>query len=115
MDEKPPIPVEVLREDDASIVRPEGDIDLASSPGLRMQLRSLVETTTGRIIVNLEAVPYMDSSGVATLVELLQSCRRTSLDLVLCQLTPRVLSVFEIARLDGVFTITPSLQEARDA
>ena len=54
----------------------------------------------------------MDSSGVATLVECLQLSRRSGTTLLLCQLHERVLSVFQIARLDGVFDIVPSLEEA---
>ena len=95
----------VDRNQDMVVVRPEGDIDLASSPSLRAQLRDIVDGADDAIVVDLEAVPYMDSSGVATLVELLQSCRQKGVDLTLCQLGDRVLSVFQIARLDGVFKI----------
>ncbi|MEE2907866.1 MAG: STAS domain-containing protein [Planctomycetota bacterium] len=114
MDEQAPMTMAVDRQDNLLIVRPEGDIDLASSPGLRAQLRELIASASGRIVVDLEGVPYMDSSGVATLVELLQSCRRDQLELVLCRLSERVLSVFQIARLDGVFTISESLESATD-
>jgi len=104
--------IEITEQDEATIIAPNGDIDLASSPALREQLRALVESARKQIVVNLQNVPYMDSSGVATLVELLQSCRRKEVDLVLCSLNERVLSVFQIARLDGVFRITPTLEEA---
>lgn len=103
--------VVIDRKPDMVVVRPEGDIDLASSPSLRAQLREIVDEASEAIIVDLEAVPYMDSSGVATLVELLQSCRQKGLDLTLCQLGERVLSVFQIARLDGVFKIAGSIDE----
>ena len=103
--------VVVDRKPDMVIVRPEGDIDLASSPSLRSQLRDIVDQASDLIVVDLEAVPYMDSSGVATLVELLQSCRQKGLDLTLCRLGERVLSVFQIARLDGVFNIASSIEE----
>lgn len=112
MDERAPLTLAVDQQEDLLVIRPEGDIDLASSPELRTRLRELLADASGRIVVDLEAVPYMDSSGVATLVELLQSCRRDQLDLVLCRLSERVLSVFQIARLDGVFTISASLEGA---
>ena len=113
MDEQAPMTMAVDRHDDFTVLRPEGDIDLSSSPGLRAQLRDITESTQSKIIVDLKGVPYMDSSGVATLVELLQSCRRNEIELVLCQLGERVLSVFQIARLDGVFTIADTLDAAR--
>ena len=114
MDEQAPMTLAIDRQDNLLVIRPEGDIDLASSPGLRAQLRELISSASGRIVVDLEDVPYMDSSGVATLVELLQSCRRDQLELVLCRLGERVLSVFQIARLDGVFTISESLESAME-
>ena len=112
MVDQSPMTVEVIKEDGYIIIRPDGDIDLASSPMLRTKLRESIENASGRVIVELTKVPYMDSSGVATLVELLQSCRRENLELVLCELNERVMSVFQIARLDGVFTIKGSLEEA---
>ena len=60
------------------------------SPSLRSQLRDIVDQASDLIVVDLEAVPYLDSSGVATLVELLQSCRQKGLDLTLCRLGERV-------------------------
>ncbi|MCH2152734.1 MAG: STAS domain-containing protein [Phycisphaerales bacterium] len=115
MVDQSPMTVEVTTEGGDTIIKPDGDIDLASSPMLRNKLRESLENASDRVIVDLSAVPYMDSSGVATLVELLQSCRRDSLDLILCQLNERVMSVFQIARLDGVFTIKGSLEDARGA
>ena len=114
MDEQAPMTLAIDQQDDFIILRPHGDIDLSSSPGLRTQLRDVIESAKGTIIVDLKDVPYMDSSGVATLVELLQSCRRSEIELVLCQLGERVLSVFQIARLDGVFTIAETLEIAME-
>ena len=54
----------------------------------------------------------MDSSGVATLVEAMQVARRGGGKLILCALQEKVRSVFEIARLDMVFTIVASTEEA---
>ncbi len=96
----------------ATIVRPEGDVDLSSSSALRTSLQEAHESTEGKLIIDLANVQYMDSSGVATLVECLQLSRRSGTTLLLCQLHERVLSVFQIARLDGVFDIVPSLDEA---
>ena len=115
MDDQSPMTVEVITQDGHTIIRPDGDIDLASSPMLREKLRDSLEQASSHVIVDLASVPYMDSSGVATLVELLQSCRRGNLELTLCQLNERVMSVFQIARLDGVFTIKGSLEEAMGA
>jgi anti-sigma B factor antagonist len=94
------------------IVAPEGDVDLARSPALREALKKAQADRPERVVVNLEGVEYMDSSGVATLVEALQAARRTRSRMVLCGLQDRVRSIFEIARLDTVFSISGSLDEA---
>lgn len=107
--------VERLEEDDAVVVRPEGDIDLSRSPSFRRQLANIQERSPRRLIVNLSDVPYMDSSGVATLVEAMQVARKHNSRLILCGLQERVRSIFEIARLDTVFTIVDQLESARQA
>ena len=65
-----------------------------------------------RLIIALDNVPYMDSSGVATFVEAMQLARNSGSRLVLCGLQDRVRSVFEIARLDMVFTIVADADAA---
>jgi len=89
-----------------------GDIDLSRSPELRQHLLHLIESRPSRLVVDLVDVDYMDSSGVATLVEALQAIRKIGGRLILCNLQPKVRSIFEIARLDMVFTIVEDKQAA---
>lgn len=89
-----------------------GEIDLSRSPALRQELLAIAKNQSGRLILDLSHVPYMDSSGVATLVETLQQLRKAGGRLVLCGLQPKVRSIFEIARLDMVFTIVDDKQTA---
>lgn len=96
----------------ATILAPEGDVDLSSSTVLRDAIRRALASKPGRLVVDLARVEYMDSSGVATLVEALQNARKTAARLVLCGLNPRVYTVFEIARLHTVFKIAPTLDAA---
>jgi anti-sigma B factor antagonist len=100
--------------DRAVILSPEGDVDLSASPSLRTRLHEALNTQPDRLVIDLSRVDYMDSSGVATLVESLQIARRSSTTLVLANLRDRVRSVFEIARLDTVFTIAGSVDEAME-
>ena len=104
--------IEVEEEEDVMIVKPAGEIDLGRSPTLRAKLGEVIGRKSSRVIVDLSQVSYMDSSGVATLVEALQQCRAGNQTLVLCSMQPRVRSIFEIARLDMVFKIVESLEEA---
>ncbi|MAC19201.1 MAG: anti-anti-sigma factor [Phycisphaerae bacterium] len=106
-------PIDVEQNDGGVVVvRPLGEVDLASSPQLRAKLTELIGGKPTRMILDLSQVSYMDSSGVATLVEAMQQCRRNSATLALAGLQTRVRSVFEIARLDTVFDIQNDLESA---
>jgi anti-sigma B factor antagonist len=96
---------------DATILSPQGEIDLSRAPSLREQLNLAQSKRPRRLIVDLSAVPYMDSSGVATLVEAMQHARRQGGKLILSAMQDRVRSIFEIARLDMVFTIVTTTDE----
>lgn len=115
MNESPEIEVNLERRDDAIIVTPVGDIDLSRSPSLRHQITRAQSDRPERLVIDLTQVPYMDSSGVATLVEAMQVSRRSGGKLVLCGLQEKVRSIFEIARLDTVFVIVESCDDAMNA
>ena len=104
--------IDIQNRDGATIVQPSGEVDLARSPLLRSALSSVIGDGPDRLVLDLSEVVYMDSSGVATLVEALQQCRSRKTTLVLCGLQDRVRSVFEIAKLDAVFTIRADLESA---
>lgn len=107
------ISVSVDKRENGVVVRPSGEIDLSRSPAFRERLRQVLdERASSKVVVDLDQVPYMDSSGVATLVEALQIARRNSISLILCSLQDKVRSVFEIARLDSVFKIAANCDEA---
>lgn len=105
--------IERERDGDIAILRPRGEIDLSRAPALRNALMDAVRLRPGRLVVDLQNVSYMDSSGVATFVEALQQMRAVRGRLVLCGLQPKVRSIFEIARLDMVFTIVDDTARAR--
>ncbi len=92
-----------------------GDLDFHSSPDLRDKLQDIFNRQARKIIVNLRKVPYIDSSGLATFVEALQKIKRFGGKLILAELVPAVRGVFEIAKLDKVFSIVDSENEAFEA
>ena len=104
------VKTEVLEE--ATIVKPIGEIDLSRAPSLRHHLNEAQASKPGSLVIDLSEVPYMDSSGVATLVEAMQIARRNKSRIILCSMQERVKSIFEIARLDVVFTIVENREIA---
>jgi len=100
------------QKDGIQVVEISGEIDFHSSPELRKNLTSILDQPTAKVLINLKQVKYIDSSGLATFVEALQKMKRTNGKLALTDLNPSVRSVFEIAKLDRVFSLTASEDEA---
>ena len=85
-----------------------GEITLHNSPGVRSDLlRFINDVNPDRVEINLSDVPYMDSSAVAVLVEVLKSVRSANNDaaVMLTDLKPRVRGLLQIARLDTLFEL----------
>ena len=109
-----PLKITVTNDPGGVLVSLAGEIDLRSSPTLRTELLQIGERKAARVIISLEGVNYVDSSGVGTLVEFKRRSERGGGGrVVLVGLQPRVRSVFEITKLDQFFTIATSLDEAR--
>lgn len=109
---EPNLIIEITRSDVRVVVEPIGSVTIAQSPKLREKLQAIINEGAPSIVLDLGRVSFMDSSGVATLIEALQNCRSEHIPFSLCALQVRVKSIFEIARLDTVFTIYPTLEAA---
>jgi len=82
------------------------------STKLREALKPILDSTSSRIVIDLSGVKYMDSSGIATLIEALQICKKNSKKFVICGLQDGVRSIIELARLDTIFMITSNQEDA---
>jgi anti-sigma B factor antagonist len=103
----------VRRPDETTIFDLSGDIDFASSPKLRDSvLREIRERHTSRVMMNLTQVRYIDSSGVASLVEGLKASRDLGSRFVLFGLSASVREVLQLSRLIEVFEIYDSEEQA---
>jgi anti-anti-sigma factor len=92
-----------------------GEVDLHNSPSLRERLlEALRRWKPKKLILNMAKVPYVDSSAIAVLVEVLKELRRSGGRVLLADLQPRVKGLLEIARLDSIFIIAKDEREALD-
>jgi anti-sigma B factor antagonist len=99
--------------DKATIFDVSGDIDLATSPELRKALlRELREARMPRVVLNLQAVRYIDSSGVASLVEGLKVSRDLGARLILFGLNTTVREVLQLSKLVKIFEICENEEQA---
>lgn len=93
------------------VIALDGEIDLETAPAVRKAL--LDHLKKGRnLLIDLAGVSYIDSSGIASLVEGLQLARKQGNDLALVSVSQRVHRVLELARLDKVFTLHADLAGA---
>lgn len=93
-----------------------GDIDLAHSPAMRKALLlEIKEKKTPKVFLNLEKVRYIDSSGIASLVEGLKASRDQGSRLILYGLSKTVREVMELSRLQKIFEIHDSEAQALDS
>ena len=94
------------------VVSPTGEVDMSRSPALRETLRAVNDEKPNRLVVDLETVSYMDSSGLATLVESMRTAKGNGTQMVLAGMNQRVRAIFEIARLDQFFSIVDTVDAA---
>ncbi len=99
-------------EENVPIVSIVGDIDLANSPKLREFLKPKAASKTPRLLLDFAGVNYIDSSGLATLIEYFQAVQGFGGKLALASLSPRVKNVFEIVRLEQIFSLHPDIPSA---
>jgi anti-sigma B factor antagonist len=97
------------------LLKLKGDVDMNTSSDVRNALAAVFKQSPPSmkaILIDLSQVRYMDSSGIATLVECMQNCMKKGARLRLCDLSPSVRDVFELARLASIFEIFPTVNEA---
>ena len=97
---------------DGVLIRVSGDVDFSCSSDLRVRLTEALDQKIDRLVIDLADVSYMDSSGVAVLVEALRTQHGLGGKLILCQLQQRVKDIFEISRLHTLFAITDDTDAA---
>ncbi len=98
--------IAIRRSEKLAILDVSGDIDMANSSRLRKALlHEVKELRTPRVLLNLTAVRYIDSSGIASLVEGLKASRDSGSRFSLCNLNQTVREVMQLSRLVKIFEI----------
>jgi anti-sigma B factor antagonist len=103
--------LEIERMDDG-VLSLNGPLTLENvSPFLNAVRRENAAT----VILDFSGVPYLDSSGLGSLVSAYTSCQKAGRRVALIGVNPRVLKVFEITRVEDVFLMFPTLSDALEA
>ncbi len=101
--------VKSMERDGVMVFQVNGEINISTSPDLKKQFE---KQPSKKIVVDLEKVSYIDSSGLATLVEILKKTKLQGGNLGLAGMSDKVRSLFEITKLDKLFLVFKNQEEA---
>jgi anti-sigma B factor antagonist len=104
--------IEVIRIGRVTVASLKGDLTAMSASETRQTLTRLVTPRRNHMVLDLANVTYLDSSGLAVIVETMKRARTLGGDLKVCMLQPDVRSIFDMTRLTAVFDVHPSRDEA---
>jgi anti-sigma B factor antagonist len=96
----------------SKVVPLKGEIDLHVSPTVTTALNDVIDKKPERLVVDLSEVSYIDSAGLAALIQAMQKVEGYGGKFMLSGLQETVRSIFEISRLDQVFQIFPDADSA---
>jgi anti-sigma B factor antagonist len=102
----------ILGADRPNVLPLDGEIDLHVSPRVAVSLAQMTQKRLNPVVVDLTRVSYIDSSGLAVLIEAMQHIEEYGGKFALAGLQENVRSIFEIARLDQVFRIFADVDAA---
>ncbi len=94
------------------LVAVRGEVDIATAPKLREKLVELASQGAKQVVVDLDGVEFLDSTGLGVLIGGMKRLRGLDGDLTLVCTQPRILKVFEITGLNRAFTIYETVDSA---
>ncbi|MFA5146229.1 MAG: STAS domain-containing protein [Candidatus Omnitrophota bacterium] len=106
------MPIKVESKNGMTVCQVTGEVDINTSPDIKKTFDKLIAKKELKIVVNFSKVTYVDSSGLATLVEILKNMRAYGGKIRLSNLSSKVKSLFEITKLDKLFDIKADENEA---
>ena len=98
--------------EDIGVISIKGEVDMFTSPSLREKLLPFFKKNVKGIIVDLSQVSFMDSSGIATLVEGLQWSKKADREFILTGLGTNVKNALALTKLDNIFNIKTDTDDA---
>jgi anti-sigma B factor antagonist len=95
-----------------TVVRVSGDVDVATAPRVRERLIALVSDGRSRMVLDLDEVDFLDSTGLGVIVSVLKRVRSAGGDLRLVCNRPSIRKLFEITALDRTMPLSESAEAA---
>ena len=99
-------------EEGTTVIRPQGRLNMAAAPRLRTVVAESVSAGRTRVVVDLAAVSFIDSSGLGALIGGLKTARQAGGDLRIAAPTDQVTTVLGLTNLDRVLRPFPTVEDA---
>jgi anti-sigma B factor antagonist len=106
------VEIEISDEGDYRVLRPQGDLDVYTVGSLRDALGKMIAEQTPKVVVDLDGVPFMDSSGLGALMGGVRRLRETGGDLAIACTREQHLKLFTITGFGEGVSIAPTVEEA---
>lgn len=114
-DEPEGLSVDVDSDDDVDVVTVAGELDLATGPHLREVLRGLLAMSRNQLVVDLDRVTFIDSTGLGVLIAVHRRVLAAAGSLALVCNSPRCMRLMEITGMTRVFTFHDTAKDAVEA
>ena len=101
--------------DAADVLSLVGDLDVAAAPRFVMQAADALRAGAKRLLIELQGVGFVDSAGLAALLNVLRRATAARAGLVLVGVPPQVQELLALTRIEREFTFAPSVEDARGA
>jgi anti-sigma B factor antagonist len=106
------VEIEILDEGEYRVLRPQGDLDVYTVGSLRDALGRMISDKTPKVVVDLDGVPFMDSSGLGALMGGVRRLREIGGDLAIACTREQHLKLFTITGFGEGVSIAPTVEEA---
>lgn len=104
--------IHMEHEKDIIICKPQGEINIHHSPQLRKSFSELIRQDAKKVIVDFSSVSNIDTSGLATLIEMYHRLKKHQGHLKLSDLNANIRKMFDILKLCKFFEIYPTREDA---
>jgi anti-sigma B factor antagonist len=106
------VEIEITGGDEYRVLKPRGDLDVYTVGSLRDALGKMIEEGTPKVVVDLDGVPFMDSSGLGALMGGVRRLRESGGDLAIACTREQHLKLFTITGFGEGVSIAPTVEEA---
>lgn len=93
------------------IFAPEGELDIFSSPNFKEKVVNAFESRNSDIIIDLEKLEYVDSTGLGALISILRRLKESNNKIYIDNIKPNIKKLFLITELDKLFVIRSEINE----